>query len=368
MPLLPLLVALVLAAPLPAPFLAVPTTPLAAMAAEKGGDQAASGRGGERAADRGAKTAACRFAKDGDRWTLTADCVSKKTIELPAGVRLDGKGRTISLAGPRGGFDGGALVARGGNVQIRDLAIDGAGLAKLCDQWDDRGQPIAALRLADASGTIEGLAVADHRCGAAVELTARGDRQRVALTDLAVANSIVPTAKGRGAAGVVSIAGAVEVAITGATMRRVYSGDGNFYDDALAAIRVGRGATATIERATIEGPAVGIAADRAKAVFVRDSTVTGVYQGLLAEATTLDAVGNTISGKGQEGQGIGYGEGARGTVAGNDISRFAGPARFVTACGIAIAATAEVEVGAGNRFPAAGSNAANEQDLCDARG
>ena len=76
MPLLPLLVALVLAAPLPAPFLAAPAAPLAAMAAEKDGKRAAE-RGGERAADRGAKTAACRFAKDGDRWTLTADCVAK---------------------------------------------------------------------------------------------------------------------------------------------------------------------------------------------------------------------------------------------------------------------------------------------------
>jgi len=367
------LLAFLLAALLPAAAI----VPSPAVAASEKTERAASERAGDRAKDKDRKRtrgkwatpAGCQFAKTAKTWTLKQDCTVEGTVRLPAGVALDGRGHTMALGGKRAAFDGAALLVRGGKATVRNLTVDGSRLSGQCSQWDDQGRPVAAIRFVDASGRIEGVAVDDHRCGAAVEVEAGENRPRhaVNLAKLEVSDTIVPGRQGRGRVGVVSFAGAVDATVTGVTLRRVRSSDGSFFDDALAAVWIGRGASATIAGATIEGSALGVVAERARAVVVRDSVLTDVVTGIEASQTVLDVVGNTIVGNRWEGTGVGYGDGTSGAVDGNEISGFTGPAKFQTACGIAVAASSQAEVGTGNRFPESGSDSANDQDVCDDR-
>ena len=46
----------------------------------------------------------CQFTKSGAVWTLKSDCTTGTTILLPAGVTLNGAGKTFTMKGPAAGF------------------------------------------------------------------------------------------------------------------------------------------------------------------------------------------------------------------------------------------------------------------------
>lgn len=75
----------------------------------------------------------CQFTQTPTTWLLKAGCTTRQTIQIPDGITLDGKGKTIKLAGPASGFDNAGLRTQGAQASIRDLTLDGSALTGSCD-------------------------------------------------------------------------------------------------------------------------------------------------------------------------------------------------------------------------------------------
>jgi hypothetical protein len=69
---------------------------------------------------------ACTFTKVATTWRLNADCTTYSPIVLPAGLKLDGQGHTITASGNN--FSGGVIDAFSTFQSIENLVIDGAGV------------------------------------------------------------------------------------------------------------------------------------------------------------------------------------------------------------------------------------------------
>jgi hypothetical protein len=292
----------------------------------------------------------CQFTRTRTQWTLKTGCTTKETIEIPNGVTLDGRGKTIKLAGPSSGFDSAGIRTKGAEGNVRNLKLDGSGLTGSC-----ASRPVSGIAFL-TSGRITNVAVADLRCGAAVAavVTIGQPRRTIALANVTVTNVKVP-----GTGGVITLAGAADVTIANSAIRQGDAGDeeGDFGVWVLA------GATATMERTTIEDMLIGISINQGGEVNARHNRITRVSGGMIASGATtvLAATDNQIVGRGKQREsfGVGYFDGASGTVDGNAVSDFRGTG----SCGIRVAADAgAVTIGPGNTFP---DPPGNEQNICD---
>jgi hypothetical protein len=115
------------------------------------------------------KKKGCQFAKTPTLWTLKANCTTRKTIEIPDGVTLDGDGKTIKLVGSVNSSNRPSLGTEvlGTNVGIRRLTLDGSGLTGSCSDVF----AYAAIFFT-ASGEIDDVAIADLPCGIGIIVAA----------------------------------------------------------------------------------------------------------------------------------------------------------------------------------------------------
>ena len=103
-------------------------------------------------------------------------------MALPAGVSLDGNGRTISLAGDPERFESAGIHVRG--AAVRNLTIDGHDLAPSCPAY------LAALVISGASQvektTVRGIRLGEACAAAAGIEVGVFDGERVDLVDVSV--------------------------------------------------------------------------------------------------------------------------------------------------------------------------------------
>jgi hypothetical protein len=88
----------------------------------------------------------CVFKTASTRWALQADCVATSTIVVPAGLRLDGQGHTITFASSSGWW--GPLVANGGgSATVDSVTLDAAGISGGCN--------LAGVAFRDTDGEVK---------------------------------------------------------------------------------------------------------------------------------------------------------------------------------------------------------------------
>lgn len=316
---------------------------------------------------RAAELPPCQVAKDGTSWTLRQSCALKRAIRLPNGVTLDGRGRTIVLTGPRQGFSAGILV-EGGSGSVRDLILNGRGLTGLCavkPGYQPFGTPVTGIEFANASGTIQDVAI-DNLCGPAIVVHAQTEEPRpeVVLERIKISRVFRPRDNSIEAGrGVATIAGTVDARVNGGVIRQPI-----YYD---AGIRVEAGATATIKGIAVLQPNLSIAVIEDSKAVIRDSRLLGVADmGLFVNDSNVTAVGNQVVGTSEPSasavrlaEGIVFnanmnGGGTEGRADMNSVSGFR--------CGILVrkAARPYVTIGDDNRFPPPGSPDANKTDVC----
>ncbi len=126
----------------------------------------------------------CRFARSDTQWTLLGDCTATASIVLPPGISLDGNGKTISLAGDAERFESVAVHLR--EAAVRDLTIDGSGLAAACPSY------FAAL-VVSGPASLENVTVQnvrfDEQCAAAAGIEVGiFDDAAVAMAGITVTN------------------------------------------------------------------------------------------------------------------------------------------------------------------------------------
>lgn len=292
----------------------------------------------------------CSFKKKGKRWNLRASCTITRGIDLPNGVTLDGKGKTITMAGPKTGYTAGGVNAGAGQASVINLTIDGGGLTEACSTSAGQPNDPPAIVFGQTSGRIENVTVTNVNCAAAIaaSVDAAAPEQTIEVVNSKVFVVPPPDRVGIG----------INVGGPGHLIARV-SGS----EFTSAAILFNTNVDATVDGCSVAASFIsGLNGSR---LTVTNSTITNTTVGLIAEGanTTLTATGNTIVGPGPITtvipNGIDFRPGSRGSVSNNAISNYFvdGPS---VGCGIAVQPGAgPVDIGA-NTFPPPG----NEQDVC----
>ena len=112
----------------------------------------------------GQAASTCAFQTVGAVMTLTGDCVTDTTIEIPNGQTLDGRNNTITAVDPTGGHFKGAVVKNAGPLaNVQNLRITSAGLSDVCDGGDDA---LRGIFFNGVSGSIYGNTVSNLNQGA----------------------------------------------------------------------------------------------------------------------------------------------------------------------------------------------------------
>ena len=105
----------------------------------------------------------CRFVRHGRSLLLSNDCTTTRTIEIPDGFTLDGRGHRITATDPAGDHFRGAIVRNAGaRARVRNLQLNAEGLADRCDGGADG---LRGILFDGASGTIEQSVVSDLNQG-----------------------------------------------------------------------------------------------------------------------------------------------------------------------------------------------------------
>jgi hypothetical protein len=245
----------------------------------------------------------CQFTKSGSLWTLKSDCTTGETILIPAGVTLNGAGKTITMRGPVAdfarrvqvtGFGQGvpqfvrvaaAVLANGGSVNVENLIVRGG------DLDPSQGCPASPQGLAfiNSSGAIHGVTVEDIRaagCGGVGISATGGGGQAVDMSDVAVRRV---ESTGIQASNIPNTAG-VAVAIDGATVA-----DAGFTGVSLE----GGSLTDATITSSGEGVATGAFVGGAgQAATLDDVTVSGAFaQGIYAIGGDVDIDGYAFTGE-----------------------------------------------------------------------
>ena len=254
----------------------------------------------------------CQFTKTATLWIMQADCPSYETIDIPAGVTLDGDGKTMTLQ----------QIGLPHTRAIRAVGVASAGLRNLTIDAEDAAFAMTdAVRFDVDSGLIENVAILNND-GAFTGFNVEGD---VDITDVTV--------------------------------------DGS----ALAGIRYGgTGAISDSTVRNIDGFALFLLDAGDEPATVKDNELTNVEIGVFV-AGTANITNNTIEGAGGssgERVGVWFDTGAAGSVAGNTISNFRNGASTEPACGILVAEDAGAVTLGANTFP---DPPGNEQNVCDNR-
>ncbi|HKU38760.1 MAG TPA: right-handed parallel beta-helix repeat-containing protein [Polyangiales bacterium] len=109
----------------------------------------------------------CSFVQRGSLWLLKADCETDRTIVIPQGVTLDGRGHRITAVDPAEGHFLGAVVRNGGSIaHVRNLIVDSRELADVCDADTPPDQRLRGILFEAASGSIVSSHVLDIGQGA----------------------------------------------------------------------------------------------------------------------------------------------------------------------------------------------------------
>ncbi len=125
----------------------------------------------------------CSFAKVGSTLKLRADCTTDRSLVVPHGFTLDGRGHTVTAVDPPGGHFVGAVIRNGGRVaHVRRVRISASGLGDVCDAGSDA---LAGIAFDGASGSITASAVFHLNQGAsgcqeghAIRVTHDGKKRR----------------------------------------------------------------------------------------------------------------------------------------------------------------------------------------------
>lgn len=98
----------------------------------------------------------CTFTISDSVMALDADCTTDRTIVIPDGLTLDGRGHTITAMDPPGGGHFlGAVVRNGGaTASVMDLTITALNLADVCDRGFPADTRLRGILFDGASGTI----------------------------------------------------------------------------------------------------------------------------------------------------------------------------------------------------------------------
>lgn len=112
---------------------------------------AAIGQAGQQA-DTARAATTCVFTFSGTTMTLTADCTTDQTIDIPDGFTLDGANHTVTAVDPVGGHFLGAVVKNAGDeAHVKRLTVTTLDLINVCDNDDDR---LRGILFDGAAGTI----------------------------------------------------------------------------------------------------------------------------------------------------------------------------------------------------------------------
>jgi hypothetical protein len=316
----------------------------------------------------GACQGPCIFTETPNLWTLQRDCIAQSPITVPAGTTLDGAGHTIFLLGTTQTLTYG-VGAQGGEVNIENLTVDGAGLTCNGPCGAQRG---VAIQYGDASGsisdtTIVGLAPSSG-FGISVIVGGNASPERTVNIDN------------------VAISGALEGIFASGINKLTLGVTECDIQDVNFGIQVQYNVEATIEDNEIAATTYGVvitssaSVNAAPDVTATGNSVTGAQIGMsVAAATappgpgpgtpTLAATDNTIVGPGSLAagatHGLQFGKQAAGSADANTISNYFDNGANI-GCGIFVAADAgAVSIGT-NIFPnPQGSPPGNEQNICD---
>lgn len=308
--------------------------------------------------------AACRFAQTARTWRLQADCTTRRTIEIPNGVTLNGMGHTISLSGPISGFFVPSvgvpvgILAQGGNANVVNLKVEGRRLSGGCGATPDP----AAILLWNTSGRIFNVGVANFRlsngdlaCGGGIGAVADDNpNATVTVSRATVTNT-----------GTLGIFLDVPVGlISDSTVRTVTGNPINQGRDAIG-IAVFDSTDVTIRGNRVEGVSAGIGVYGGSGT-VEDNTVTNALGGIVGADGSVTVRNNTVTGRGAVEiplasfiTGVAFSNGASGLIKGNTISNFFDTDSSEIGCGIRIF-QASATIGA-NAFP---NPPGNEQNVC----
>jgi hypothetical protein len=290
----------------------------------------------------------CLFKVKGNRWRLQRDCTITRSIEIfpRRSITIDGRGHTISMAGPRTGFTlAGIVVASGetgGRVDFSNLTVNGAGVTGTCAAT---GVDPGAILLGQTSSRIENVTITGLRCASAIAASSNDGAppQSITVTGCRVSESPPP---GRAGAAL-NFAGSAAVSLSATVTNSQFTN---------APLLFNEGSRATVEGCTMSNSAVvGLNGGR---VTVRNNEFTDAIIGISAEAsgTVVTATGNTLVGAASEmfqTVGIRYRDDSAGSANGNTISGFA--------CGVQVESGATPTIGANTFGPPP-----NGQDVCNA--
>jgi uncharacterized repeat protein (TIGR01451 family) len=102
----------------------------------------------------------CTFNVAGTTLTLTADCTTTATIQVPDGDTLDGAGHTIFAHDPAGGLFSGAVVGNAGpEMSLKDLTIDGEFGPPPAHGHCPENPPLWGVSYANAGGSMTNLRI-----------------------------------------------------------------------------------------------------------------------------------------------------------------------------------------------------------------
>jgi parallel beta-helix repeat protein len=94
--------------------------------------------------------------------TLRDDCTTDRPIEIPRGWSFDGGAHAIHVVDPTGGrFRGGVIAVQGGTTRVRNVSIDGSGLAPGCSPET----AVMGVLYVGAGGIVEDVTVIDVKRG-----------------------------------------------------------------------------------------------------------------------------------------------------------------------------------------------------------
>ena len=285
--------------------------------------------------------------KDGAIWTLKKSCTTKKTIEIPDGVFLDGNGKTIKLTGLSTNYTNGeGIVANGPDANIEDLKVDNR---TLCGA----GSLAFMIAFHNTSGEIRDVELTNSqpaRCSEGAILVSGTQELATDIRFSSVEGAIVYRGDGN-PADPPQVSGTIANVVVSTT-------------EFFVAITIDR-ADVDVIHTTVEGAAQGIEVKQGSSATISNNTLQRVSSGVgVSVDMPADVTNNTIVGLGDEHFGVptGIAHGGSGSITGNTISNYLDPGPGI-GCGIFLSADSTVDLGT-NTFP---NPPGNEQDECDFR-
>lgn len=257
-------------------------------------------------------TTNCTFTIDpvAKTMTLDANCWTDATIHIPDGYTLDGANYTITAVDPPGGHFLGAIIKNAGSTAfVKNLKLDAAGLANVCDGGDNR---LRGILFEGAGGTIINNTVMNINQGFSGCQEGNGIEVRNAPFDGTHPATVTVTITGNTVANYqkngITANGDVAATVT----ENIVTGLGPVAFIAQNGIQLGFGATGIVMRNKVNGSwyagagwtASGILIFEANDVMVHDNEVTGSQAGLVAESWCWSApsadenrfMGNKVTG------------------------------------------------------------------------